>query len=281
MKKTCSIVILTLLCFALKAQSVPFIVRNTDPRSLAMGIVGTENPAAANVFSGNKMDFSASYGIQDTDCFQCGLAGFNASLNSGNLSFGLDGRYNMDEEYEMFSGVAQSLGYFKPSEMSLAASFAYAFMAGFSLGLRASYISSKLSPEASGTSVGFDISAAYSKDRFCAVLALRNLGPEIKYGDYGYALPSLAALGISCGGESFRLRFEAGCFFSGSAMAGAGAEYTFARIVSLRAGFHYGDDGIIPMFSSVGLGVKFAGARLDCTYLPSVGSLSFGLGYSF
>ena len=79
---------------------------------------------------------------------------------------------------------------------------------------------------------------------------------------------------------------EVDYLFSGALMAGLGVEYTIVDIVSLRGGFHYGDAAkAIPMYASLGLGVKFAGVHLDFSYLlasQTLGnSLLFGLGYSF
>ena len=284
MKKISAVIILAALCTGLHAQSVPFMVRGTDPRFMATGAVGTENLAATNALSGKKLDAAASYGINLSDT-ATGIAGFNGYGNFGKLSVGLYGRYNMCAEYEMFNDRGRSLGAFKPSEMSVGASVAYKITDKLAAGVRASYISSKLSPDAAGSSVGIDVSAAYSNGALTAELAVRNLGQKIKYGDYEYALPSFAVAGVSYGTGGFKARAEAGYAFSGSFMAGLGAEYTFVKIVSLRAGFHYGDDTLVPTYASGGLGVQFAGVRLDATWCQPLGggsgAILAGLGYSF
>ena len=74
--------------------------------------------------------------------------------------------------------------------------------------------------------------------------------------------------------------------FSGALMAGLGLEYCIVDIVSVRAGYHYGDAAkALPSFASVGLGVKFAGVHLDAAFLlasKTLGNtLMIGLGYSF
>ena len=79
---------------------------------------------------------------------------------------------------------------------------------------------------------------------------------------------------------------EVDYLFQGGLMAGLGVEYTIVDIVSLRGGFHYGDAAkAVPMYASLGLGVKFAGVHLDAAFLlasKTLGNtLMFGLGYSF
>ena len=79
---------------------------------------------------------------------------------------------------------------------------------------------------------------------------------------------------------------EVDYLFTGGLMAGLGVEYTIVDIVSLRGGFHYGDPAkAVPMYASVGLGVKFAGVHLDAAFLTASqtlgNTLMIGLGYAF
>lgn len=52
-----------------------------------------------------------------------------------------------------------------------------------------------------------------------------------------------------------------------------------------ESAIHYGTEAALPQFVSLGLGFKFAGVSLDCTYLLASKTLSntmiLGLGYSF
>lgn len=269
---------------SLHAQSVPFILQSTDARSMALASVGSEFLSASNALSGKTLDLGASYGYYDPKAAKTGMIGFNGYGNIGKFSIGLSGRYLMGKEYEMFDERAKSLGFFKTSEYSVGLNLAYAIAEKFALGLRASLISSKLT-SSPATSVGIDVSAAFASNGFAAELAVRNLGPKIKYGDNAYSLPSMAVLGGSYKIGGFVARLEADYLFAGSFMAGAGVEYTFAKIVSLRAGFHYGDSKSVPMYASAGIGLQFAGVKLDFTYLPAIssngGAMMGGLGYSF
>ena len=62
-----------------------------------------------------------------------------------------------------------------------------------------------------------------------------------------------------------------------------GNDYT----VSVRAGYRYGGDSVIPSFASVGAGVKLFGVHLDAAYLiasgdsPLKNTFCIGIGYSF
>ena len=285
MKRILSVIILAAVCTSVRAQSVPFILYNTDACAAAMAAVGTGYLAAGNAFSGKTLDVIASYSSIAPGSAGTSLIGLGGYGNIGELSVGLYGRYSPGREYELFNENAMSLGTFRPSDLALGASVAYVFAEKFAVGAKASIISSRLSSKATGSSLGIDVSAAYASDGLTVELAVRNLGPNIKYGEYAYKLPSLAVAGVSYGKGAFSARAEAGCFFSGSFLAGIGVEYTFVKIVSLRAGFHYGDDDHVSMYASAGLGLQFKGFKLDFTYLPPLGrtggAFMGGLGYSF
>lgn len=285
MKRAVSILILAALCANVSAQSVPFLLRNIDTRTNAMAIVGAENLAAGDALSDKTLDAGASYSCIAPGSIATSLIGLGGYGNIGNVSVGLYGRYNIGKEYELFNDRAMSMGMFKPTELAIGASVAYVFAEKFAVGARASIISSKMSSAAIGSALGIDISAAYSANGLTAELAARNLGPKIKYGEYSYNLPSMAVAAVSYGIGGFCARAEADYLFAGSFMAGVGVEYTFVKIVSLRTGFHYGDDNYVPMYASAGLGVQFMGLKLDFTYLPPIGksrgAFMGGLGYSF
>lgn len=285
MKRILSVIIFAACCVSAYAQSVPFLLYNTDVRAGAMAAVGTEGLAAGNALSGKTLDVSASYSSIAPGSTGTGLIGLGGYGNIGELSVGLYGRYSPGRECELFNENAMSLGTFRPSDLALGASVAYVFAEKFAVGARASIISSKLSSKAIGSSLGIDVSAAYAANGLAVELAVRNLGPNIKYEENAYKLPSLAVAGVSYGKGGFSARAEAGCFFSGSFLAGIGIEYTIVKIVSLRAGFHYGDDDHVPTYASAGLGLQLKGFKLDFTYLPPLGkaggAFMGGLGYCF
>ena len=285
MKKTIVLAILSAICLTAGAQSLPFLLYNTDPRSLSVASVAREGNAAADALSGRKLDISASYGSWAPETTASSMIGFGGYGNFGRCSAGLSARYKIGNEYEMFGDNAQSLGTFRPGDLAIGASFAYRVADPFSIGLRLNYISSSLAENAKGTAFGADITLAYKKDSFGASLAVRNIGSQISYGASSYNLPALASAAASYTIKSFAAYLEAGYVFSGSFMAGVGAEYTLIDIFTFRAGFHYGDAKSVPTFVSLGLGINFHGAMVNATYLPAIGgngsAFLVGVGYSF
>ena len=56
-------------------------------------------------------------------------------------------------------------------------------------------------------------------------------------------------------------------------------------MISVRAGYRYGAEHVIPSFASVGVGAKFAGIKIDAAYLFAnevIGNTTaVSLGYCF
>lgn len=285
MKRTILTILLSAACVGATAQSVPFILTGTDPRSFAMATVGTENLPAGNVLSGKTLEMGAAYGNTIPRNAWKGDITFSGYGNTGPISTGIFGHIHPGRRYEAFNDRAVSEGGYTTGEIALGANAAFMFPSHFSVGVGVTIISSTLSDSAKGSGMGFDISGAYSTGGLIAELALRNLGSGIKYGRDKYALPSLAVAGASYRAGGFNARAELGYYLSGALMAGAGVEQTLWETVSLRAGFHYGDEAHVPTYVSLGLGVRIAGVRLDLTCLPPIRSrvttLAGGLGYSF
>lgn len=99
-------------------------------------------------------------------------------------------------------------------------------------------------------------------------------------------MPMMAKVGGSYTNSGFTAAAEVDYLFSGALMAGLGLEYDIQNIVSLRAGYHYGDARkALPSFASLGLGARFAGVKLNLAYMLANrnigGSFLLGLGYAF
>ncbi|MDD7456753.1 MAG: PorV/PorQ family protein [Bacteroidales bacterium] len=121
-----------------------------------------------------------------------------------------------------------------------------------------------------------------------------DFGTPIYYKSKGYALPSNAQAGADLSMEmapEHSITVALGgryVFFPDNArllQGGAGAEYSFRRMLSARAGFQFGEHK--SSHATFGLGCKFAGIRLDAAYLVStanetgVNTLLLSLGYQF
>ena len=155
-------------------------------------------------------------------------------------------------------------------------------------------ISSDLGKDASASSVAADISVTYMKDALKLAAAVTNIGGEMDYGYGGYKLPSMAKFGANytldlAPENTLAFNVEGDLVMEPSAfMAAVGAEYSYNNTINVRAGYHVGDEAVIPSYGSVGIGVKFAGLNLDAAYLfgggensTLNGSFGIALGYRF
>ena len=295
MRKILFSIALLLGAVAAQAQSLPFLLTPTDARTAAMagasaalpgGSFAPDNSMAAAALDSRTAAFAAGYNLWAPKTAKMGIASLGGWYRTGRLAIGLDGRYCIEQPYDIVSGVGKTVGSYTPKEFSAALGFAYRIADPFSIGLTARFISSNLADKAAGTAVGADITALYSAAGFSAALGVSNLGTAIRYGNATYAQPAYARLGAAYTVSGFTASAEVDYLFSGALMAGLGLEYTLADIVSLRGGFHYGDAAkALPTYASLGLGLQYAGFRLDVAFLTASQSLGntllFGLGYSF
>ena len=304
MKKILHTFLLILSCTALPAQTLPSLLVDADAASagragitpaFAPSAWSAEYMTAAMPFLGKEVSAAASYGS-----WQPAMAGdkvLGASVAASvtdRLAVGLAARNFAMPQYTVIneSGAeSQVNGTFSPKEASVALGAAFAASEYLSFGLLARMTSSVLARDAKANVFGADVSLAYRKDAFSAGAVLSNMGGKVSYGGDGYAQPSLAKAGASYRfgdpeASSVTAGAEAGLLFSGGVMAGAGAEYAFRQMVSVRAGYHYGDAAkAVPSYASVGAGIHFDGFTLDAAFLLASetlgGSMFFTLGYAF
>ena len=263
------------------AQAVPALLVPADSRSLAMGDVALPSDAS-------KLDVQAFYGMWAPKSANNSVIGADALFRVGKrVSLSLEGRYFMEQPYDVTSAQGMVTGSFRPNDLIIGAGVSVAFAKVFGATIKGRYVASAIAENAKGGAFCGDLSVDYRAEKAFASLGIRNLGSQLTYGGASYALPAMAAVsggvrpvsGLTVGAEVDYL-------FSGALMAGLGVEYTFVDIVSLRGGFHYGDPAkAIPMYVSVGLGVQFKGVHLDVAFLTASktlgNSLMFGLGYRF
>ena len=172
---------------------------------------------------------------------------------------------------------------------------------GFSAYAVGNVIFSHLSKNAVGGA--FTIGASYQKSTTTAGNKSANLmldakvgaiGPQLDYGNGNKTtMPTYVAVGGALTvdvadkhqvGGAWSTRY----FFRPSEykvlMLGAGLEYTYNKMVSLRAGYEYGDRNLSHF--TMGAGFKYGGLRLNGTYMlktANAGSsyCTIGLGYDF
>lgn len=281
MKKITILLLFFLAAQAAFAQAVSSLLVPADTRSLAMGGVALPKEAS-------KLDVRAFYGMWAPKSANNSLIGGDVFFRAGKrVALTVEGRTFLDKPYELASSQGQVKGTFRPSDLFVGAGVSVGFSDAFGITLKGRYIMSTIAENAKGSAFCGDLSVDYNGKIAFASLGARNIGSQISYGGASYPLPMMAALS---GGvrpvDGLTVGAEVDYLFAGGFMAGLGLEYTFADIVSLRGGFHYGDPAkAIPMYASLGLGVQFFGVHLDAAFLlasKTLGNtLMFGLGYSF
>ncbi len=189
------------------------------------------------------------------------------------------------KSYDIVTDMNIANGTFKPSDMQVNVGASYRIIDALSVGANFKYLSSKLSPDYSMGTVAFDVMAMGKLKDFTGVLGVTSLGGKI---DGTYSLPSSVAAGVGYAADfGLKANVEMNYYFAGGLRAGLGAEYCLKDIVSFRAGYNLSAGAPVPSFANVGLGVKFAGVKLDFTYLlaasdsPIKNTLAVALGYSF
>lgn len=289
---------------AQSSEALPFTRTSRDPVSLAMG--GTSvtrtsgmsyasfSNAAAIPFSDRTFDVAAGYGMWYPSSSTVNNVSAGAAWNAGG-KFGIAAgfSYGICEEYEIMNASGQAAGYFSPSEIQANIGLAWRFLPFISVGADVKYLGNTLAEGQSYSAVSSDIFLMSEFSSFRAAIGVSSLGSKVRSASgESFSLPASATLGLGYGDvfgqrHGVEVLVDADCYFSGAFSAAAGASYTYNDMVSVRAGYRYGGDSVIPSFASVGAGVKLFGVRLDAAYLiasgdsPLKNTFCIGIGYSF
>lgn len=190
---------------------------------------------------------------------------------------------------------------YQPYNWTIDLGYTYMIGNGFSAYAVGNVIFSHLSKNAVGGA--FTIGASYQKSTTTAGNKSANLmldakvgaiGPQLDYGNGNKTtMPTYVAVGGALTvdvadkhqvGGAWSTRY----FFRPSEykvlMLGAGLEYTYNKMVSLRAGYEYGDRNLSHI--TMGAGFKYGGLHLNGAYMlktANAGSsyCTIGLGYDF
>ena len=184
--------------------------------------------------------------------------------------------------YDIYDAGGTVTGSFAPSEMQANVGLGWRFMPWLSLGANVRYLSSTLSEEHSYGAVSSDIFVMSRISDFSLALGVSSLGSRVESASGAtYPLPASLTFGAGYLAEfaeahGVEVLLDADWYFAG-----------WNRMVSVRAGYRYGGESVIPSYASVGAGVEFIGISLDLAYLIAAGdsplrnTMTFGLGYSF
>lgn len=263
------------------AQGGSALLIPSDARATAMGVSALQQGAST-------LDANVFYGMWAPQTADNTIIGAAASYRlNDRLAFSLEGRSLKDKPYTIMNSKGLAEGEFTPSDMIIGLGASYGINDQLSVGLKAKMLSSSIAPDIQGSAMCVDLRAGYATDLFAAGLSLKNIGSKIDYGAGGYSLPASVALdGTVSPVSGLTVALDADYLFSGALMAGLGVEYTLLDLVSVRAGYHYGDAAkALPSYAAAGLGVQFAGIKLNAAYLLASdslgGTLLLSAGYSF
>lgn len=215
-----------------------------------------------------------------------------AAYRFGKMGVAIGASYMPGKEYEVFDLTGAGDGKFTPSDMQLNAGFGIELMTDLSLGANVRYLRQTLTKDNDYTSIAGDIAALYRIGSVTTALGLSNIGTSVEAVDgTKFSIPTSLTIGstwdaVFAEDHGLKASVDADYFFSGDFTAAIGAQYSFRKIVFVRAGYHIAtDDAVLPSFLTLGLGVSYAGVSLDAAYITANdvlgNTLSVGLRYSF
>lgn len=305
MKRKCLTIVALLATLATTAQSQLSITN--DPVAFSMGNTGVVseasaysiyNNSAATAFSENKGAFGVSYLGWSPDGVNAKIPSIAGYYKVGQrMSVLIGAQYSIFNKQTIINDKNEPDGTFRPHNYSVNFGVAYRFLECLSGAVNLRYINAKIF-DTNASAVGADIQLMYQKNKFSAALAFNNLGSEFDFDLSKVKQPMQVNAGASykiLGEESIHgleAAAKVGYVFAPSdeksVIAGIGLEYSFAGIVSARAGYSYSDkDKYMPSFATVGLGFNLANIHLNGGYLigttknsPIKNSFVIGLSYT-
>lgn len=278
-------------------SAMAFSAITSDPAALAMGgnsalgssaAWGSESNISALPFSQDKFAVAATYqmwqpsSLTATNNVGAGLSYILKEKLGLSASFAMD----MSKPYTVFNAAGQKMGEFTPSEMMATFGASYKLADFLSVGVGARYMRSALASDYAPSAFGVDILGTANFSGIQAVVGVKSLGSKVGgFNIPGHVLVAAGYHGAFAEKHAVKADAQLNYYMAGGMNLSAGGEYTFAGLVSARAGYCLSVDGVLPSFASVGLGVKVAGVALNATYVLASeslgGTMAFGLGFSF
>ena len=295
-----------------QGQDLSILAANPDARTAAMGNAAVAadgmylyNNPSAFLCANKKFSADASASIYEkTEGYEgtFGLYTATVGYKFANRHAAFAGfRYAGGLKLKGYDMLGEPTKDYQPYNWTIDLGYAYMIGNGFSAYAVGNVIFSHLSKNAVGGA--FTIGASYQKSTTTAGNKSANLmldakvgarGPQLDYGNGNKTtMPTYVAVGGALTvdvadkhqvGGAWSTRY----FFRPSEyktlMLGAGLEYTYNKMVSLRAGYEYGDRNLSHF--TMGAGFKYDGLRLNGAYMlktANAGSsyCTIGLGYDF
>lgn len=304
MKKTIYILAFLAVSFTAGAQALPFTAVDYDP--VAMGKGGTfltetssscyavfGNPAAVPFGSGTA-DWACSYTVWQPSGAKSDIMTTAASyLIRKKIGVSLGVSYGKGTPYDIVDASGMPGGSFTPDDLQARLGLSWKFLPFLSVGANVGYASSRLAEGASYGAMTADVFAMAKFSGLKATAGVRGLGTAVKsVSGASFSLPVAVVAGVgyelALGEKSLvDVNVDAQYHIEGGVAVAGGASYTFARLATVRAGYRYGGDTVIPSYASVGVGVALFGAHIDFAYLiagkdsPMAGTLCLSAGWGF
>lgn len=295
-----------------QGQDLSVLAANPDARTAAMGNAAVAadgmylyNNPSAFLCANKKFSADASASIYEkTEGYEgtFGLYTATVGYKFANRHAAFAGfRYAGGLKLKGYDMLGEPTKDYQPYNWTIDLGYAYMIGNGFSAYAVGNIIFSHLSKNAVGGA--FTIGASYQKSTTTAGNKSANLmldakvgaiGPQLDYGNGNKTtMPTYVAVGGALTldvadkhqvGGAWSTRY----FFRPSEykvlMLGAGLEYTYNKMVSLRAGYEYGDRNLSHF--TMGAGFKYGGLHLNGAYMlktVNAGSSygTIGLGYDF
>ena len=295
-----------------QGQDLSVLAANPDARTAAMGNAAVAadgmylyNNPSAFLCANKKFSADASASIYEkTEGYEgtFGLYTATVGYKFANRHAAFAGfRYAGGLKLKGYDMLGEPTKDYQPYNWTIDLGYAYMIGNGFSAYAVGNVIFSHLSKNAVGGA--FTIGASYQKSTTTAGNKSANLmldakvgaiGPQLDYGNGNKTtMPTYVAVGGALTvdvadkhqvGGAWSTRY----FFRPSEykvlMLGAGLEYTYNKMVSLRAGYEYGDRNLSHF--TMGAGFKYGGLCLNGAYMlktANAGSsyCTIGLGYDF
>lgn len=266
----------------------------------AGGAFAIYSDAAASLFDFGRMQVGFSYlpdgGSLRGDYYAAG--GYRSFSEKHTLLLGT--RFACGPNY-VFIGTDDIFEQsYRRFDYSVDAGYAYMVNNYLGLSLTARYLHQTLGVEGSAGALGFDL-GAYAQLPLNNMLDGAWLGLAVKISDFGVAfddrlqMPVGGSLGVTLHAplrdiHSLTASLDMGYVPAASDLrsfgAGAGVQYTFMELVSLRAGYHLSDSKGFD-FGSLGAGIRFMHLRFDMAWTiagrecPFRNAVRIGVGLDF
>ena len=193
------------------------------------------------------------------------FAGYAQPLSNG-LSIGGSLVLLQSGDMEKRSETKENLGTFSATDTCVTLAIAKKLQENISLGGSVKVINQKIDDE-SATGVAVDLGALIKTrlDHLNVGLAVRNLGPQMKFISEGYALPLTLVAGINYNISKINLTSDLN-YYDSKVTIGVGMEYQVIKALVLDLGYKAGQDNKLEGLAGLSAGLGFNINKINLSY---------------